>query len=862
MARFQRRLELFTRLQAQAAALLAATAHSAPLVQLLHGGLPAGGALAAPLSLQPIAALRALAAGGGGAAVYGPREDPVVAARVGGVLCGLREPLASLPAAAAAAAAGAPLALDFVRFSSAEGRALYWHSGAHVLGAALEAHYGEGLHLLDGPPVLEAEGGFFYDAALPGGLRATEDVYGALEAAARGLVALKAPFERLALSRQQAEELFADSPFKLALLERIPQGEDLTAYRCGPFVDLCRGPHVPHTGVFGALRVHKSSGSHGGADAALAQRQGVVLQRFYATAFPTAPQLAAWGAALEEAKLRDHRLIGKAQALFFFHELSPGSAFMLPHGTRILNRLTALLRSEYRLRGYEEVSTPLLYKKGLWDTSGHLQAYAENMYSAVPGGLCSHGGKGHHHATAGSEGEGEGEGEGEYGLKPMNCPGHCLIFAQRLVAYRDLPLRLADFSALHRNEVSGALGGLTRLRRFAQDDAHIFCTEAQIGAEVAACLDFIAAVYRLFGFTFRAVLSTRPESGSVGDDATWATAERELGAALQAFLAQANGGASGAGAGGCSLEVDAGGGAFYGPKIDVFVQDALGREHQCATVQLDFNLPRRFGLKYRTAGGGGSAEGAADAAAAAAAAAEGGGSTAVPVMIHRAVLGSLERFMGILIEHTAGKWPFWLSPRQVLLCTVSERHEAYAQRVSQALRFPPVPPQAQPPPPQAGGAQQQAQQQAQQLVEDSTLWVDIDASPRTVNKKVREGQGEAYNLLVLLGDEEERAGSASVRFRDAGSLQAFEACWEEVAGGVGEWKQRGVGSGTWAWGSGAGGAAAAAAAPAVAPRAAGAPASAAAAAAPSAGAAFASPLVTLPVPVLVDVCRRMQLRRV
>jgi threonyl-tRNA synthetase len=399
--------------------------------------------------------------------------------------------------------------------------------------------------------------------------------------------------------------------------------------------------------------------------------------------------------------------------------------------------------------------------------------------------------------------------------------------------------------------VSGALGGLTRLRRFAQDDAHIFCTEAQIGSEVAGCLDFIAAVYRLFGFTFRAVLSTRPESGSVGDAATWATAERELGAALQAFLAQANGGASAAAAGGCSLEVDAGGGAFYGPKIDVFVKDALGREHQCATVQLDFNLPRRFGLKYRTAGGG-SAEGTADAAAAAGE----GGSTAVPVMIHRAVLGSLERFMGILIEHTAGKWPFWLSPRQVLLCTVSERHEAYAQRVSQALRFPPVPPQAQAPP-QAEGAQAQAQ--AQQLVEDSTLWVDIDASPRTVNKKVREGQGEAYNLLILLGDEEERAGSASVRFRDAGSLQAFEACWEEVAGGVGEWKQRGVGSGTWGWGRGAGGAAAA---PASAPRAGGAPAGAAAAAAPSAGAAFASPLVTLPVPVLVDVCRRMQRRRV
>ena len=817
MARFQRRLELFTQLQQQSAALLAATSHAAPLVQLLHGGF-AEGRLAAPLALQPAAALKALAAATG-ASAFGTREDPVVAARVGGVLCGLRDPLS---AALGAAPPSAPLALplEFVRLSSLEGRRLYWHSGAHVLGAALEAHYGPGLHLLDGPALLEAEGGFFYDAALPEGRTLNEDVYAAVEAAARAVVALKAPFERLALTRAQAEQLFADSPFKLALLERIPAAEALTAYRCGPFVDLCRGPHVSHTGVFGALRVYKSSGSHGGADAALAAQHGVALQRLYATAFPTPPQLAQWAAGVEEAKQRDHRLIGKAQGLFFFHDLSPGSAFMLPHGTRILNRLMALLRTEYRRRGYEEVSTPLIYKKALWETSGHLAAYAENMYSARPGGLCSHG------AGAGSKGggrEGEGEGEGEegvYGLKPMNCPGHCLIFSQRLVAYRDLPLRLADFSALHRNEVSGALGGLTRLRRFSQDDAHIFCTEAQIGAEVAGCLDFIASIYQLFGFTFRAVLSTRPESGSVGEDATWGAAERALGEALHAFLGA-----------GSSFEVDAGGGAFYGPKIDVFVKDALGREHQCATVQLDFNLPQRFGLEYRTSGVAGEASGSEAA------------TTAVPVMIHRAILGSLERFFGILIEHTAGKWPFWLSPRQVLLCTVSERHHAYALRVAEALRFAAVPAAPAPlPPADARGAPPAP------LVEDTSLWVDIDASPRTVNKKVREGQGEAYNLLILLGDEEERAGTASVRFRDAGSFRAFEACWEEVAGGIGAWKQRGVGGGTWAWSPGG-----AAAPPAVAA----APEGAAAAS----GAAFASPLVTLPIAVLVEVCKRMQLRK-
>ena len=861
--RYLRRQELFTAFQSLAAA---SQLPCAALVQLQPALPYTGPPLTVPLSQPPMAVLKSLAAATGPSA-YGPREDPVVAARVGGVLCGLRDPLASVVAASTSTAAAAPLSLEFVHFSSQLGKSVYWHSGAHVLGAALEATYGEGLHLLDGPPVLEGEGGFFYDAALPGGRTLSEEAHAPLEAAARAVAALKAPFERLPLSRAQAQQLFQDSPFKLALLERIPASEPLTAYRCGPFVDLCKGPHLPHTGLLAALRVHKSSGSQGGQDAALAQRQGLALQRAYAVAFPTPPQLAQWGVRLEEARQRDHRLIGKAQALFFFHDLSPGSAFMLPHGTRILNRLTALLRTEYRRRGYQEVASPLLFKKQLWHTSGHLQAYAENMYSAVPGGLvpssAAHQGHSCSSSSSSSSEQEEGE-EGLYGLKPMNCPGHCLIFAQRLVTYRDLPLRLADFSALHRNEVSGSLGGLTRLRRFSQDDAHIFCTEAQVGQEVAGVLDFVAAIYSLFGFTFRAVLSTRPAEGSVGDDATWQAAEAALGQALAGFLERGARGAGGeAAAAAASLQVDAGGGAFYGPKIDVFVKDALGREHQCATVQLDFNLPRRFGLTYRTSGGvaGEEGKGSSEAAAAAVAAAADAATpaaapatTAVPVMIHRAVLGSLERFMGILIEHTAGKWPFWLSPRQVLLCTVSERHQAYAERVAEALRFPVVVPGGEGEAAAAAAVPGAAPgPAAEPLVEDSTLWVDIDASARTVNKKVREGQSEAFNLLVLLGDEEEKAESASVRFRDQGSLAAFEVCLREVGEGQGTaWKHKGVGSGTWAWAPGEGGKGG---------KAADRPASAAAAAAAAAAAPFASPLVTLPVSTLVKVCQRMQLRK-
>jgi threonyl-tRNA synthetase len=813
--RFQRRLDLFTQLQRS---LAPAPAVCLPQVHLAHAGAPLG---PFPLTAAPSAALKALSAAQS-PAVYGTREDPVICARVGGALCGLRDPLGSVLSVAAVEGLGrGSVALEFVRFSSLEGRGLYWHSGAHILGGALEAFFGPGLHLLDGPALQGEQGGFFYDAALPGGATLSEEVYAPVEAAARALIAQKAPFERLALPREVVEDLFSDSPFKLSLIARIPAGEALTVYRCGAFVDLCRGPHVAHTGVFGALKLTRHSATQGSpADAAVSHRLGAPLQRLTAIAFPTPPQLQQWATALEECRQRDHRVVGKAQKLFFFHDLSPGSAFMLPHGTRIINRLLALLRSEYRKRGYEEVATPLLFKKSLWETSGHLAAYAENMYSVKPGGLVgSSGGEScgkhlHHEAAAAGEEE-----EGEYGLKPMNCPGHCLIFSQRLVTYRDLPLRLADFSALHRNEASGALGGLTRLRRFAQDDAHIFCTEAQIGAEVAGCLDFIASIYGKFGFSFRAVLSTRPER-SVGEASVWAAAEGALGEALGRFLGQ--GGRGG-------YEVDAGGGAFYGPKIDVFVKDAIGREHQCATVQLDFNLPVRFSLSYRTAAGGevGGGEGGAAGAGEQVCATGDAPSSGVPVMIHRAVLGSLERFLGILIEHTGGKWPFWLSPRQVLLCTVASRHEAYARRVQRALSFPPLVAQADCLP--QGCTYEQGE--CGELREDSSLWVEIDASSRTVNKKVREGQGEAFNLLVVLGDEEESGGTAAVRFRDAGTLASFEACLGEVAPGVGAWKGRREKGGD---------------APAAAP----------------AAAAFASPIVSLPVADLARVCQRMLLRQV
>ena len=415
-------------------------------------------------------------------------------------------------------------------------------------------------------------------------------------------------------------------------------------------------------------------------------------------------------------------MLGGTQELFFFHPSSPGCAFLLPHGVRVYNRLVALLRRAYFDRGFAEVATPLLYKSGLWETSGHLTAYGENMFSVAPGmgGSCCA------PAVVASPVAGvPAVPEEPLGLKPMNCPGHCLIFASRGRSYRDLPLRYADFSPLHRNEASGGLGGLTRLIRFAQDDAHFFCTHDQVGGEVAGCLAFLGDVYGLFGFGFRYKLATRPPV-SVGGEGEWAAAEAALTSALVAHV--------GAGA----FETDPGGGAFYGPKIDVFVRDALGREHQCGTIQLDFQLPGRFGLVYDGADGG----------------------KHTPVIIHRAILGSLERMMALLIEQCGGRWPFWLSPRQVVVTGVAPAHDEYAREVAAVLR---------------GGS-------SAHLSPATTpeLYVDVDDSGRSLARRVRDGRTAQYNLICVVGDAEVAAGTVDVRFRDALSASAFVASAQRV----------------------------------------------------------------------------------
>jgi threonyl-tRNA synthetase len=429
-----------------------------------------------------------------------------------------------------------------------------------------------------------------------------------------------------------------------------------------------------------------------------------LLQRVYGVSFPSNGMLKQWQHLQEEAKKRDHRVIGKNQQLFMFHQLSPGSCFFLPHGTRVFNTLANFIRDEYRRRGYDEVITPLIFKKQLWETSGHLKNYHEDMFMVSQGisdaSECEHEDDGHkhdHHHHAADEGEVD-----EFGLKPMNCPGHCLLFREsRRYSYRELPVRLADFSALHRNEASGALTGLTRVRRFHQDDAHIFCTSDQVQREISECLAFIQHVYGVFGFTFQLRLSTRPEN-YMGELSVWDSAEAQLRTALDEF--------------GEPWTVNEGDGAFYGPKIDIVVTDALHRQHQCGTIQLDFQLPRNFELSYDGADG----------------------QDHTPIIIHRAVLGSIERMMAILIEHTGGKWPLWLSPRQVAVIPIAEAHGEYARSVAATLE-------------RDGGLK----------------YIDVLDGSKTLNKRVREAQVAGYNYILVVGDQEQAQEQVNVRTRDS-----------------------------------------------------------------------------------------------
>ncbi|GAA5915440.1 threonine--tRNA ligase THS1 [Sporobolomyces salmoneus] len=572
--------------------------------------------------------------------------------------------------------------LELLDFEHPEGKKVWWHSSAHILGECCERHYG--CHLAMGPPT---DDGFFYEMGMAGSDRVVQATdYDALETLAKSVVKDKQKFERLEVSKEDLLKMFEYNSFKVHFIkDKVADGTSTTVYRCGPMIDLCVGPHIPHTGRVKSLAVLKNSSSYFLGDA-----NNESLQRIYGISFPDNNQMKEYKKFLEEAAKRDHRRIGKDQELFFFHDLSPGSAFWLPHGTRIYNTLVEFMRSEYRKRNYQEVITPNMFNSKLWETSGHWQNYAEDMFKL------------------------DVEKE-TFALKPMNCPSHALIFASRDRSYRELPIRMADFGVLHRNEASGALSGLTRVRRFQQDDAHHFCMPEQIEEEMDVCFAFLNEVYGAFGFDFQLKLSTRPEK-FLGQIETWDKAEAMLSRALDKFVPG-------------KWVVDPGDGAFYGPKIDITISDALKRKHQCATIQLDFQLPERFELTYRSAEGGGET-GATE------------NKLLRPVMIHRAILGSVERFTAILTEHFAGKWPFWLSPRQIVVIPVAAPHKEYAKEVAQ-------------------------------LLWDAGLYADADLSDSTLPKKVRNGEIAQYNYIFVVGSEEMDSRSVNVRNRDdAGNKKA------------------------------------------------------------------------------------------
>ncbi|KAI9902955.1 hypothetical protein N3K66_002307 [Trichothecium roseum] len=581
--------------------------------------------------------------------------------------------------------------LELLDFENVEAKKVFWHSSAHILGEACERRFG--CYLCNGPPTTDPPG-FYYDMANMGEQVVTDEDKKALESISSSIVKDKQPFERLEMTKEELLEMFSYSKYKEYFInQRVPDGTKSTVYRCGPLIDLCRGPHVPHTGNIKAFSVLKNSAAYW-----LGNSDNESVQRISGISFPDKKALEEYKTFLAEAAKRNHRKIGQDQKLFFFDEASPGSCFFLPHGTRIYSTLMDMVKEQYRKRDFVEVISPNVYKSDLWKTSGHWGHYAENMFTF------------------------EVEKE-TYGLKPMNCPGHCKIFAHSDITYRDLPWRMADFGVLHRNEFSGALSGLTRVRRFQQDDAHIFCTVEQIRQEIEGAFDFLHSVYGLFGFEFKLKLSTRPEK-FIGDIAVWDMAEDKLRQALDSFVAKVNG----------KWEENPGDGAFYGPKIDITVYDALRRDFQCGTIQLDFNLPKRFKLRYVAAKDEVIPQADLDDP-------ELPAGYGRPVMIHRAVLGSFERMFGILTEHFSGKWPFWLSPRQVLVVPIMPACNDYATEVRNMLH-------------------------------DKGLYADADLSSNTFQKKIRTGQLEQYNFIFVVGAEEEKSRTANIRNRDDQATQS------------------------------------------------------------------------------------------
>ncbi len=568
-----------------------------------------------------------------------------------------------------------------VTAKSDEGLELMRHSTAHLLAAALTDMY-PGVKFGVGPAI---ENGFYYDIELPEGVTVSPDDFAAIEARMAEIAKSGAAIVRCEVSRDEAREIFADQPLKLELIDELPEDETISIYQLGDFTDLCRGPHVPDTGKLGAYKLTKVAGAYWKGDS-----DNEMLTRIYGTAFFSKKELEEYLHNLEEAEKRDHRKLGRELGIYMMEPMAGvGLPLYLPKGARVIRTLQEWLRRDLYERGYEEVITPHIYNADVWKTSGHYGFYHENMYFFQI-----------------NEGTDEEPRYSEYGVKPMNCPGHVIIYKNELHSYRDLPLRYFEFGTVYRHEMSGVVHGLLRARGFTQDDAHIFCTKDQVVDEVVAILELVDYIMGTFGFTYEAEISTRPDK-SIGTDDMWEHATESLKEACARR--------------GLAYDINEGDGAFYGPKIDIKVKDAIGRTWQCSTVQIDFNMPMRFGLTYRTEDN----------------------TEETPWMLHRAIFGSIERFLGILIEHYAGALPLWLAPVQVAVIPIADRHKEAAAEFAGELKA-------------VGGR------------------VEVMDQNEPMKVKIAKAQSQKIPYMIVMGDKEVEEKLVSVRERSEGDLGQWD----------------------------------------------------------------------------------------
>lgn len=569
-----------------------------------------------------------------------------------------------------------------IDFSSDEVRHRYRHTSSHIMAQAVKKLWPDS-KLAIGPAI---DNGFYYDIDLEH--RITEQDLLKIQKEMKKIIQANYPIERFELPREEAIEFERKlgEDYKVELIEDLPEGEVISFYRQGDFVDLCAGPHMDSTGQIKAIKLTSVAGAYWRGN-----EKNKMLQRIYGTSFPSQAELDEYLAKIEEAKKRDHRKIGKEMDLFALYDEGPGFPFFLPKGMILRTQLENFWREEHAKRGYEEIKTPLILNEQLWRTSGHWDHYKDNMYFTKID-------------------------DEDFAIKPMNCPGSMLAYKRKMHSYRDLPIRLAEMGQVHRHELSGALHGLMRVRTFTQDDAHIFMLPEQVKDEILGVVNFIDDVYTLFGFKYHVELSTRPED-SMGTDEEWNMAETALKEAIEAK--------------GIPYVINEGDGAFYGPKLDFHLEDSLGRTWQCGTIQLDMQMPQRFDLTYVGSDN----------------------KKHRPVMIHRVIFGSIERFIGILIEHFAGKFPLWLAPVQVKVLTVAETFTDYAEDVSGKL-------------------------------EEAGLRVETDFRNEKIGYKLREARNQRVNYILIIGEREKESNTATVRsakLGELGEMKVEELCQKLIA---------------------------------------------------------------------------------